>query len=81
MIEESQRSVSSTKFDGNKKDKTVDDLSSIYQIIKDLCEYSKDKSVEFESILKRVLARGFTEDALTTTLKHYDQLNILMVEK
>lgn len=59
----------------------MDDLSSIYQIIKDLCEYSKDKSVELETVLKRVLNRGFTENALTTTLKHYDQLNIVMIEK
>jgi len=50
----------------------MDDTSSIYQICKDLCLYSKDRSAEYDSILKRVLARGFTEDALVTTLKHYD---------
>lgn len=77
LIEESQRSVSNPKFDG-RRDKATDDLSSIYQICKDICLYSKDKSADYESILKRALARGYTQDALGTTISHYEKLNLLM---
>jgi DNA replicative helicase MCM subunit Mcm2 (Cdc46/Mcm family) len=59
----------------------TDDISSIFGIIKDMCSYRVDGTVQMEVIEKRVLARGHTLDDLTNTLTHYEQMNVLMQNK
>lgn len=71
---ESQKNVS---MDEERKDLT-DDISSIYGIIKDMCNYRVDKRVELEAVEKRVLARGHCLDDLEKTLYHYSEMNVLI---
>ncbi len=59
----------------------TDDISSIFGIIKDICSYRVDGTVQLEVIEKRVLARGHTLDDLNNTLIHYEQMNVLMQNK
>lgn len=37
----------------------TDDLSSIFTICKDLCMYSSTRKIDYQTLLKRVLARAF----------------------
>jgi hypothetical protein len=40
-------------------------------MIKNICSYKSDKRVELQMIEKRVLARGYTLEALENTITHY----------
>jgi DNA replication licensing factor MCM7 len=59
-----------------------DPTSAIYSIIRDLAASSSSSSsqqqprVQYDSILNRVLARGFTQQQLDDTLEQYEQLDI-----
>lgn len=75
---ESQKNVS---IDGGDRKELIDDASSIYSIIKDICHYKEDKTVNIDVIEKRILARGFSLQALEDTLKHYENLDVLMRNK
>lgn len=59
----------------------TDDISSIFGIIKDMCNYRMDGTVEMEAIEKRILARGHSLNDLNNTLLHYEQMNVLMCNK
>jgi hypothetical protein len=56
----------------------MDDLSAIFSMIKDLCNYKEDGIIELDVLKKRVMARGFTVDALESTINHYERLDVLM---
>jgi hypothetical protein len=73
---ESQKHVSKEE-----RRELTDDISSIYGIIRDLCNYRMDKTVEMEAIEKRILARGHSLDDLNNTLHHYEEMNVLMRNK
>lgn len=65
----------------NRKNEVVkDNISAIFEIIKNLCNYRTDKSVEIATLKKRVLARGHPEDTLEITLNHYENLDVLMYD-
>ena len=55
-----------------------DYLSKIFEIMKDQCKYSENRSVEIDILRKRVLARGYTETELEDTLKDYLKNNVIM---
>ena len=59
----------------------MDDVSSIFGMVKDLCTYREDKTVEYDTCLKRILARGHSQDNLNLTLAHYSELNVLAWDK
>lgn len=59
----------------------TDEISSIFGIIKDMCNYRASRMVEKEAVEKRVLARGLSLDDLEKTLYHYEQMNVLMLHK
>lgn len=69
LIEESQKSVTNTRFKDKKS--STDDVSSVFEIVKDLCKYKEDQSVEYSVCLKRVLARGYAQETLDLVLKQY----------
>jgi hypothetical protein len=50
----------------------------VYEICKDLCIYKEKKTIEYQMLLTRVLARGFTENNLLLMLKQYELMNVLM---
>ena len=56
----------------------VDSISSIFGIIKDMCNYKMNKTVEREAVEKRILARGHSLEDLENTLYHYEEMNVLM---
>jgi hypothetical protein len=56
----------------------LDIISAIFEIVKDLCKYNSEKSVDIDIIKKRVFARGHSEEDLHTTLDNYLRLNVLM---
>ena len=41
-----------------KKNEAKDNISAVFEMIKDLCIYKSDRSVEIGLLRKRVLARG-----------------------
>ncbi len=41
-----------------KKNESKDNISAVFEMIKDLCFYKADKSVDIGLLRKRVLARG-----------------------
>lgn len=53
-------------------------MAKVFEIIKDMCVYNKEHSIEYDTLLKVVLARGFTEDVLEIVLTQYDHLGVLM---
>lgn len=54
------------------KKEIINDISTVFKMIKDQCMYNEDQSANMDSILKRVLARGITEDVLKTTVAQYE---------
>lgn len=75
---ESQKNTSNESED---RKELKDDISSIFSMIKDLCGYKTNGTIDLEIIQKRVLARGFSLDNLEKTIKHYENLNVLMTNK
>lgn len=58
-----------------------DYTSQIFDIIKDLCKYTTELSVDLDTLRRRILARGYTEDQLGDTLRSYLSLNLIMQEE
>lgn len=65
-----------TKYERGKESK--EDLTSVFNICKDMCIYSTSKSVDYDMLLRAVLARGYSEEILDLMLKNYSNLNVLM---
>lgn len=57
----------------------TDDLSVVFTICKDLCIYASDRAIDYQTLLKRVLARGYKEETLNLMIDHYNKLNVIMV--
>jgi hypothetical protein len=75
--EESQKNLS---FDEDRK--PMHDLTSqIFEIIKSLCRYTTELSIDFDTLKRRVLSRGFAEKDLEDTLANYLNLNLIMREE
>lgn len=53
-------------------------MSSIFEIIKDACNYRSQKSEDIEFIRKRVAARGYSNEQFELTIQNYGNLNVLM---
>ena len=68
-MEESQKNLGMEK-EGTRKP-MHDYMSKIFEMLKDQCEYSDNKSVELDILRRRVLARGYTETELGDTLQDY----------
>ena len=57
-----------------------DYISSIFELIRDLCKYTTELSIDFDTLKKRTLSRGYTEEQLNETVDNYLSLNLLMCE-
>lgn len=57
-----------------------DYISNIFEMIRDLCKYTSELSVDLDTLKKRVITRGYTEDQLNETISNYISLNLLMNE-
>jgi len=52
--------------------------SKIFEFIKDQCKYFKQMSIDYESLRKKIMLKGYSEEELSDTLKHYMELNLIM---
>jgi ribosomal protein L25 (general stress protein Ctc) len=77
-MEESMKNVAIEE--AAKKD-LIDDASAIFKMIKDLCLYREIREVGVDMLQKRVLAKGFTLDALQNTIVHYEMMDVLLWDK
>jgi ribosomal protein L25 (general stress protein Ctc) len=77
-MEESMKNVAIEE--AAKKD-LIDDASAIFKMIKDLCLYCEIREVGVDMLQKRVLAKGFTLDALQNTIVHYEMMDVLLWDK
>jgi hypothetical protein len=75
---ESQKNVS---FEMDEKKLMKDDITCIYEMVKEICNYSSEQCCDYATIQKRVLARGYKEEVLRSTLIHYQNLDVLMIKK
>ena len=55
-----------------------DEKVLIWRIIKELCAYNKSRSIDMSSLKARILANGYSEQALEDTIKEYEFLEVLM---
>jgi hypothetical protein len=55
-MSESQKNIS----ENEERKPKLDNVSAIFTIIKDLCLYAANSSVDMDKIKKRVFARGFS---------------------
>ena len=75
LIEESQASI---KTEETGRRARQDNVSSIFEIVKN-CLYYKDNGTEEEAELeKKIVARGFKVEDLKKTLKSYERAGVLM---
>lgn len=58
-----------------------DEISLIFTMIKEMCDYrDKDKEkqrIEMSVLAKRIQMKGFSQEALQTTLQQYSRMNVL----
>lgn len=54
----------------------------IYTMMKDMFDYREEtkRVISMELLLKRVQAKGFSQEALENTIKHYQKMNVIMVD-
>jgi DNA replication licensing factor MCM7 len=50
--------------------------SQIFEIIRSLQSSATDNAVAIEDIRRRVIARGYTEDEMWSTIKEYDEYGV-----
>lgn len=67
IMQESQKNVS---YDGEPDRKEIkDDVSQIFGIIKEMGDYKTNKPIiDMSILLKRVVSKGYSEDALKKTI-------------
>ena len=58
----------------------IDNLSAIFTMIKEMCQYNSTKATDLNDIRDRIMRRGYSEDELGLCLKNYENLNVIMVE-
>ena len=78
MMEETQKNL------GGEKEihKPMHDYKSrIFEILSEQCKYSDSMSVEREILLKRVLARGYSEAEMDETIEEYIKNDVIMVHR
>jgi DNA replication licensing factor MCM7 len=63
-----------------KKSAVVDAISAIYEIVRDHFLKSGQLTVKYDDILRRIIAKGYTERDLTQCLTEYSNLNIWQVD-
>ena len=56
-MEEAQRSVG---LENDQRKPMHDFTSNIYEMLKDMCKYSEGLSVDYQTLKKRVLAKGYS---------------------
>lgn len=52
--------------------------SRIYEMIKDLCKYNTELSIDVHALRKRVELRGYSSVELEETIENYIKLNLIM---
>eukprot|EP00026_Physarum_polycephalum_P003486 Phypoly_transcript_03498.p1 GENE.Phypoly_transcript_03498~~Phypoly_transcript_03498.p1 ORF type:complete len:722 (+),score=117.51 Phypoly_transcript_03498:139-2304(+) len=60
--------------------KNVDPSSAIYNTIRDYAASSKSKSISYEEILQRILAKGHTQHQLHACLDEYHSLGVWILD-
>lgn len=75
ILEESQKNLG---LEDDDRKPMHDYVSRIFEMIRDLCKYSPELSVNYQALKTRVLSKGFSEQNLTDTLENYLSLNLLM---
>lgn len=80
-MQESQKNA--TFIDDRERRFVKDDVTAIYGMIKDMFDYQEgeDTLLKYENLKQRVLAKGFSSEALDKTIEHYCNLNVLFQDK
>ena len=77
---ESQKNV---EFSSDKEHKEVkNDVTAIFGMMKDMFDYKDEgkKVIQMDNLVQRVQAKGFSKQALETTLSQYLNMNVLMYD-
>lgn len=56
-----------------------DQLSSVYNVLRELLITAKNKTSKYSELERKVLAKGYKLDDLQTCLNEYTKLNILYI--
>ena len=57
----------------------TDAVSTMYNIVREMCLGGKDKTVKIEDIERKVLSRGFSKQQLEGMLEEYKNINCLYI--
>jgi hypothetical protein len=77
-MEESQKNA---KFEEDKGRKEVkDDVTMIFGMMRDMFDYcdGATQALNLENLAKRVVAKGYSREALEETIKHYSLMDVIM---
>jgi DNA replication licensing factor MCM7 len=79
-IEEALRlmEVSMSTINNDKKAQRYDPVSSIFNLIKEDCKQTRDRTVEYSKLERRIIAKGYSIDQLNECINTYAGLNVLM---
>ena len=77
---ESQKNV---EYSSDKEHREVkNDVTAIFGMMKDMFDYKAQgkKVIQMDNLVQRVQAKGFSKQALETTLSQYFNMNVLMYD-
>ena len=75
LMEEAQRSVT---LENDERRPIHNEVSIIFDILKEHCKYKSDLSVDYNLLRKKIMSKGFSEDKLEETINSYLNMNVLM---
>jgi DNA replication licensing factor MCM7 len=79
LIDSSRKSIYEEESTNQGTLQRTDTSSSIFQMIREICTNSKNKTVKYSDLERKIIQNGFAMEALQETVNQYIRLNVLFV--
>lgn len=79
LIDSSRKSIYEEENTNQGTLQRTDTSSNIFQLIREICTNSKNKTVKYNDLERKILQNGFSMEALQETVNQYIRLNVLFI--
>ena len=67
------------EYSNNKREVFKDEITKCFELIKEQGDYSIDREINMESLVKKAIMKGLKIEDINNTIKHYANLDVIMI--